>query len=263
MEFVSSVEEANAILYGMPIDQGSENKGTSLAPERVRRYFDQFFFPESGNVRSVMDVGDITEENTFEETMDKIYERTLKLFGMKRTIVGIGGNHSVSFPIVKAMARYYDNIGIIFIDAHPDCQPGYFPYGDVFGNIHSLPEVKKSVLVGIRNWSKDEYNFIKRNKIPVMRVGEFNIERIKRLMEGLDVYVSIDIDAVDPAFAPGTGWREPGGFSSREIINIVRRIAKLNIKGFDLVEVNPKIDVNDITSILGAKIIFEFVNSLP
>ena len=263
MEFVSSIEESDAILYGLPIDVGGEIKGTKDAPKKVREHIDQFFFPENKNIRRVFDVGDITEEKSFEETMDKIYERTVKLFNFNRVLVGIGGNHSITFPIVKAMGQYYDNIGIIFIDAHPDCQPGYFPYGDVFGNIYNLPQVKKSILIGIRNWSKDEYYFIQRNKIPVMEVTDFDIERIKRLMEGMNVYVSLDIDAVDPAFAPGTGWREPGGFSSREIISIIRRIAKLNVKGFDLVEINPKLDLNDITSILGSKLIFEFVNSLP
>ncbi len=262
MEFVNSIEEADAILYGVPIDVGGEIKGTSLAPGRIRKYLDQFFFPESGIVRSIIDFGDITEEKSFEETMDKIYERSLRMFGLKRVLVGMGGNHSITFPIIKAMARYYDNVGVIFIDAHPDCQPGYFPYGDVFGNIHSIPEVKKTLLLGVRNWSRDEYNFIKRNKIPTMKVGEFDVERIKRMFQDMNVYVSIDIDAVDPAFAPGTGWREPGGFTSREMINMVRKIAKLNVKGFDIVEVNPKLDINDITSILAAKMIFEFVDSL-
>ncbi len=263
MEFVNSIEEADAILYGMAVDQGSEHTGTKLAPEKVREHLDQFFFTENGVIRRILDVGDITEERTFEETMHKIYEKAVRLFDTKRVPIGIGGNHSVTYPVIRAMAQHYDNIGIVFIDAHPDCQPGYEPYGDVLGKILELPQVKKAVLIGIRNWSRDEYNFIQRNKIPVIKVGEFDIERVKKLMEGLNVYVSLDIDAIDPAFAPGTGWREPGGFTSLEMIYMLRKLAKLNVKGFDLVEINPKLDVNDITSILGAKLIFEFVNSLP
>ena len=268
MEFVNEFEETDVILVGFPVDQGTENKGCINAPAKVREQFERFYLSESGKTNRILDKGDIVEEESFEQTMDKVYNKILEFLEFQKPIISIGGNHSITFPIMKAFTKHYDNIGLVFVDAHPDCQANYFPYGDVIGQISQLEEVRKIFLIGIRNWSKDEKQFLEENKIPFIQMKDIInvsdiIKKVKEEMKDCDsVYISFDIDAIDPAFAPGTGCIEPGGLSSRQAIHLIRDLSALpNIVGFDLVEINPKKDINEITSSLGAKLIFEFVNS--
>ena len=271
MEFVDKPEEADVILVGIPMDQGTEKRGCANAPATVRSYFDNFFFSETCGVRRVLDRGDIVEENTFEHSTDKIYSKMCDLFNLKRPVITIGGNHSITFPIVKALSRFYNKLGVIHIDAHPDAQIDYYPNGDIIPNILSIPEVKKVISIGLRNWSKYEASFLEEHKIPYITMNslieagiDYCVEKIKMALHGCDcIYISFDIDSIDPAFAPGTGWIEPGGLTSRQAIELVQKLAKLeNVKGFDLVEINVKKDSKDMTSILGAKLIYEFSNAL-
>lgn len=271
MEFVDKTEEADVMLVGLPVDQGTEMRGCINGPSSVRSYFENFFFSETGKTNRILDTGDIVEENNFENTMDKVYHKFCELFSAKRPIITIGGNHSITFPIIKALARHYNKIGIIHIDAHPDCQIDYFPNGDIIPNILSITEVKKVISLGLRNWSKYERAFLEEHKVPYITMNslieagiDYCIEKIRIALRGCGcIYITFDIDSIDPAFAPGTGWIEPGGLTSRQAIELVQKLAKLeNIKGFDLVEINTKKDTKDMTSILGAKLIYEFSNSL-
>jgi agmatinase len=272
MKFVDDPEEADIILFGAPVDQGTENLGCSEAPTRVRANIDNFYLSETGNENKIFDKSDIVEGETFEKTMDNVFHKTVEFLKTDKKIICIGGNHSISLPIVEALSRFYNKIGIIHIDAHPDAQVDYYPYGDVIGAVSNIPEVEKIAMLGLRNWSKYEYEFIsKSNKIkviPMKNIADKNIksiaEEIENYLEGCDaIYVTLDMDAIDPAFAPGTGCLEPAGLTSRQIIEFLQRISQ-NEKtiGMDIVEINPNKDINDMTSILGAKIIFEFANSL-
>ena len=259
MKFAKRIEEADGILVGFPIDQGTENKGTKDAPLEIRKAFDNFYFPESAKEGKLYDVSDVVEEENFEKTMNKIENKISELLQHKKSIISIGGNHSITVPIVKAFAKKEKEFGVIFIDAHPDCQKGYFPFGDV---VSKIVEMKiPIVIIGVRNWSEDEYNFLIENKIPFLQAKDFTVEKVVSLAKKhlpKNVYVSFDIDAVDPAFAPGTGCIEPGGISSRDSINLTCIIGRnFNIIGFDLVEVNPSKDINNLTTNLAAKIILE------
>lgn len=271
MEFVNNTEEADIVLFGTPVDLGTENKGCIDAPAKIRSFFDNFYLSELAQVNRVIDKSDIVEENDFESTMDKIFNKTVDFLKMEKPIICLGGNHSVSLPILQGLSRFYEKIAVIHIDAHPDCQVDYFPYGDVIGGISKIPEVKKIVQLGIRNWSKDEYQFLMENKIHFFTASEIFEKGVDNVLSNVEesikdcdcVYITFDIDAVDPAYAPGTGCIEPGGLSSRESIRILQKLATFdNVKGLDLVEVNPNKDVNDVTSILAAKLVFEFANSL-
>ena len=270
MEFIENPDSADFFLLGLPIDQGTENQGCSEAPSQIRKGFDNIFLSENGNIRGVYDHSDVVEEDKFEDTMDKIFNKTRELLKARKPMIFLGGNHSVTIPIVQAYSRHFDKIGVVFIDAHPDCQPGYYPYGDVIGSLNSIDEVTELMLVGIRNWSRNEYQFLIENRIPFITMQDifekkmdYILDRIKEQMSDVDaIYISLDIDAIDPAFAPATGWIEPGGLSSRQTLQLIKELAKLKkVAGLDIVEVNPAKDVNNMTSILSAKIISEFIGS--
>ena len=122
------------------------------------------------------------------------------------------------------------------------------------------------ILVGLRNWHKDEYEFLKKNKIRYFPMKDLTQENLHDITDSImyiakkfsPLYISIDIDVIDPAFAPGTGYPEPAGLTPRQFLYILHRIKNLkNIKIIDLVEINPEKDKNNLTSKLGAKIIAE------
>ena len=261
MKFAKTIEEADVILVGFPIDQGTENKGTKDAPAEIRKAFDNFYFSENAKESKIYDTSDVVEEENFEKTMEKIEKKITELLEYKKPIISIGGNHSITAPIIKGFAKKEKRFGVIFIDAHPDCQKDYFPFGDV---VSKIVEMKiPIVIIGIRNWSKDEYNFLIKNKVPFLQAKDFAIEKAIELAKKhlpKKAYISFDIDAVDPAFAPGTGCIEPGGISSRDSLSLLYGISRnFNIIGFDLVEVNPSKDVNNLTTNLAAKIVNEMV----
>ena len=265
MKFVDKPEEADAILVGFPVEQGTENTGCADAPSKIREALDNFYFSESAKENKVFDASDVVEQETFEKTMQQIEKKISSLLVHGKKIVSIGGNHSVSLPIITAFSKNYKNMGVVFIDAHPDCHKGYFPFGDVTSK---LIEMKVPVvMIGLRNWSKDEHEFLISNNIPFLQAKDFTVEKTVALVEkhlaDKEIYVSIDIDAVDPAFAPGTGCIEPGGMSSRELLNLLYNIgAKNKIIGADIVEISPSRDINNMTVNLGAKIILELIDSV-
>lgn len=265
MKFVGSPEKADAILVGFPVEQGTENKGCADAPSKVREALDNFYFSENAREKNVFDASDTVEAENFEKTMQKIESKIDGLLKYKKKIISIGGNHSITAPIITAFSKHYKKLGVVFIDAHPDCQKGYFPFGDVLSKIIELKI--PVVLIGLRNWSKDEYGFLTRHKIPYLQAKDFSLEKAARLVKkylgNSQIYLSIDIDAVDPVFAPGTGCIEPGGFSSRELLNLLYNIGeKSKVVGADLVEINVSRDINNMTSALGAKLILEIVDSV-
>ncbi len=261
MIFVEKPENSEAILIGFPVDKGTENKGCKDAPFEIRKALDNFYFSENAKSKKVFDASDVVEEKTFEETMKKIKNKISKFLEFKKRIVSIGGNHSITLPIVEAFNKKYENLGVVFIDAHPDCQKNYFPFGDV---IRKINEINIPILlIGLRNWSEDEYKFLIENNISFLQAKDFSIEKaidlINKKFDGKNIYVSLDIDAIDPSFAPGTGCIEPCGLNSRDVLELIKKIK--NKIGFDLVEINPKKDINNLTINLGAKIIFEIINN--
>ena len=127
-------------------------------------------------------------------------------------------------------------------------------------------DASKVIIVGLRNWHSNEYNFLKDKKVKYFTMKEVFERGVREICDSVmfvakqwpSLYLSIDIDAVDPAFAPGTGHKSPGGLTSRELLYFVQRLMNLhNLKMFDIVEINPAKDVNNLTVKLGAKIIRE------
>lgn len=200
-----------------------------------------------------------------------IYEKAFA--NMKEKTLFVGGDHSVSYPLTRAFFDNCQNSGkepcLIVFDAHPDCmEPMQEPTHEEW--LRKLVEdgfpPQNILLVGVRNFWKDELIFLKEKGIRAINISRFlgNIEQVcDSIMEfssGKELYVSIDIDVIDPAFAPGTGYKEIGGLTSRQFIYLIQRIKKMkNLRMVDLVEINPEKDIDSLTVKLGAKIISELV----
>lgn len=235
-----------------------------LAPDRVIEKTRELFMSEEGILPN-FDVDSVNVIDIVEETNKNIYSKALSVLKENVRPLFLGGAHSVTFHILKAFSEVYpENAGIIIFDAHPDA----LSPDDLLCALVNQDVVKKEniILVGIRNWDKDEIEFIRKNKIKYFPMKEIIANGVHEVSDSFmsvaknfsDLYLSIDIDVLDPAFAPGTGHTEPGGLSTRELLFFLHRLKRLqNLRAYDLVEINPSKDVKDMTSKLGAKIVVE------
>ena len=225
---------------------------------------------------NLFDLEEIHLDNSnLEKSNELIYKNSLDAFEKKPKTIFLGGDHSISFSTTKAFLDYCKNEKkepcLIVFDAHADCMtPMKEPTHEEW--LRALVEygfpTKNILLVGTRNWWKDETEFIKKNNIRTISINQLK-ENLVDVCDGImefsnnkELYISIDIDFIDPAFAPGTGYREPGGLSSREFIYLIQRMNKIkNLRAIDIVEINSEKDKqnNNITIKLGAKILAEFL----
>ncbi|UZE93754.1 MAG: arginase family protein [Candidatus Pacearchaeota archaeon] len=202
-------------------------------------------------------------------------EENIKIISEKATdflnkdfVVFLGGDHSISFPLVRAFSSLNKNVGIIIFDAHADCmKPMKEPTHEEW--LRALVEQgfdpKNITLIGLRKVEQEEMDFLKEKGIKCFFMKELFSdfkETVDLIIEKAykfdSLYLSIDIDVIDPTFAPGTGYIEPGGLSSKEFLYMIQRLVLLkNLKAVDLVEINPDKDINNLTIKLGTKIIEE------
>lgn len=243
-------------------------KGTEKAPDRIAGLLGQFWLGESGKI-PVFSVSEAkVVASNLGETTKAITE---KVKSAKENFAVVGGDHFISNPAFRGFASNFENPGIIVFDAHADLMPaveGALTHEDWLRELIEKKVVPKEnvIIVGLRNIDKQESMFIRRNSIKNFAMKEIAAEGMKEVCDAVmaaaknfgALYVSVDIDVADPAFAPGTGYLEPAGMTSRELLYFLQRIRLLkNFKGMDIVEVLPEKDINDITSKLAAKIIAE------
>ena len=222
-----------------------------------------------------LDLEEIHLDNfDLEKTNKLIYENAFDSYDKDRVIF-LGGDHSISYSLTRAFLDYCQNDGeepcLIVFDAHPDLMPASeFPTHEEW--LRKLIEdgfsPENVLLVGIRNSDKEEIRFIKEKKIRIISMNQLllNLEdscdTIMEFSNGRELYLSLDIDVVDPAFAPSTGYLESGGLTSREMIYLIQRINKMkNLRAVDIVEINSETDKKkeNITIKLGAKILSELL----
>ncbi|MBS3115656.1 arginase family protein [Candidatus Woesearchaeota archaeon] len=243
--------------------------GAKDAPDKIQEQLHDLHANEAG-IKPNFEFEEIEVDNfKIEASHNNIYKKILTL---KEKSIILGGDHSISYPCFKAFASNNKNAGIIVFDAHPDLMDkvGIDSQEDWLRSLISegIVDKNKVIVIGVRNSDRIETDFADENRLSIYymnKIFEYKIENIcEAVMEKIrkweNVYLSVDIDAVDPAFAPGTGYKEPGGFTSRELIYFIQRLNKLNnIKMIDIVEVNPSLDVADLTSKLAAKIMTELI----
>lgn len=255
-------------LLKIPFSKGSlgKSEGCKLAPDKIANLVEEFWFSED-KALPMFDIENVDiDQNNLTLTHNNIFK---KISEIKTNFIALGGDHSITYSTFKAFAQNFNNPGIIIFDAHPDLMPPKNLDHETY--LRKLIEdniVKKEniILIALRNWDDEEYKYIQDNRIKIYPMKNISMEGIQNICDGLmsvakdwdALYLSIDIDAVDPAFAPGTGYTEPAGLTSRELLYLIHRIKLLkNLKAIDIVEVNPEKDINDMTCRLGAKLCVE------
>jgi len=262
---------------GIPFDIGTTNRsGARFGPAAIRaasRMLVDGAHPQFWNEPAAMDVADIGD---FATALGDIPGSMALIEGQAQRIghlVTFGGDHGVTLPLLRALARRHGPPALIHFDAHVDTWPDSFGqplgHGSVFYRAieEGLVQPQHMIQIGIRSpMSREVYDWTMGRGItvvPALDVHEAGpaavAARIRDTVGPVPVYLSFDIDVLDPAFAPGTGTPEVGGIASWQAQAILRRLAGLDFIGFDLVEVAPAYDVAEITALAGATMAWEYL----
>jgi len=265
-------ENSKAVIYGMPMDfTVSFRPGSRFGPARIREVsigLEEYspYLDKSITDMTYFDAGDLLLPfGNAARSLDIIGEFVGKLLADDKFPIGLGGEHLVSWPIFQEVFKKYPDLAIIHFDAHADLRESY--EGEPLS--HSTPLRKAAGLIGgkniyqfgIRSGSREEFQYAREN----INFHPFEVlEPLKKVLPelaGRPVYVTIDIDVLDPSAAPGTGTAEAGGITSKELLDAVHAIARsnVNVVGCDLVEVAPAYDPTEQTQIVAAKVIREML----
>lgn len=269
-------------IVGIPFDGGATSfrSGARFGPRKIREAsllmwgHNRYFKIAPLDVLKTIDYGDVAvEPASLETTVELISSEVAKVIDTGSTVIALGGDHSIAFPLLKSHAAKFGPVALVQFDAHVDTEKDRLDHGTPFRHAadEGLINTNAWVQVGIRgpvSYSQ-EVEEAKQLGAHVLDINEcfkigipHVIQTIRERIGKHPAYVSLDIDVVDPAFAPGTGTPEVGGFTSYQILQLVRGLKGLNFVGFDLVEVSPPYDSAEITSILAANLVFEYLSLL-
>jgi agmatinase len=252
-------------LIGFRFDENSSfMRGAAEAPPLIRaalRSDAANMWSESGldlGAESVLfDAGDI-EPSAGEEMNARIERSISELLERDLKPISLGGDHSITVPIIRAFSKKYDRLSILHFDAHPDLydefQENQYSHACPFARIMEEKLVNRLVQVGVRTMNGHQRDQAARFGVEVIEMKDWRDDLV--LEFDSPVYISFDMDGLDPAFAPGVSHREPGGLSTRAAINVIQNI-KGRVVGADIVEFNPQMDPSNITATVCAKLLKE------
>lgn len=278
----SELAGLDVALLGIPFDGGtSYRSGSRFGPRDIRqnssliRPYNPALQVSPFDVLKVADVGDVDVNPIgIEDTFSRAEHAVGEILDAKVIPLCVGGDHSLSLPILRAVAKRHGPVGMVHFDSHQDMWEEYFGnkyfHGTPFRRAieEKLLDTKRMIQIGIRGplYGPEDFDFGKKHLVRVItadQVAQVGVAWVKEQMlavRGGPVYLSFDIDGVDPAFAPGTGTPEVGGLTSREALELVRALVGLQLVGADMVEVSPPYDHAGITSMLAANIMFEILS---
>ena len=275
------VSHCDVAIVGIPFDAGTSYRpGARFGPQAIRqasRHLRTQYHPaydtEPFAEQQVADAGDIScNPYNIEKAVLEIQKGATELLGKVDRIISLGGDHTIALPLLRAVNHYHGPVALVHFDAHLDTWDTYYgaPYthGTPFRRAaeEKLFLESASMHVGIRGplYSRDDLKNDKELGFKVIHCDEFQSEGIDHVVKRIrdrvgdnPMYLSIDIDVLDPAHAPGTGTPEIAGMSSRELVGVLRGLAGLNIISADVVEVSPAYDHAELTSLSAATTVFE------
>lgn len=277
----------DACFVGVPMDIGASNRsGTRYGPRQIRsesvllRPYNMATRAAPFDSLSVADIGDVPI-NTFHlpRTIDIISEfYTENILKYDCIPLTLGGDHTLTLPILRAIAQKYGPVGLVHVDAHADVNATMFgepiSHGSVFYRAveEGLLDTARVIQIGLRGtgYAAEDFDWSRQQGFRVVQAEELwhrtltpLMEEVRKMMGEGAVYVTYDIDSFDPSVAPGTGTPEFGGLTTAQGLEVVRGLRGLNIVGADLVEVSPPYDPYGNTALLGANILYEILCVLP
>jgi len=287
LEDVRRCGEYDVAVLGVPLDAGTTYRpGTRFGPQGMRQIsalYGTYSFELAVDLREtigICDLGDVfTIPGNIEKSFDQIDKAVGHVYASGALPVVLGGDHSIGYPTVRGVARNLDGrLGIIHFDRHVDTQET-----DLDERMHTTPwfhatdipnvPAKNLVQLGIGGWQapRPGVKVCRERETTIMTVNDcvdmgldVAVERaLEVAWDGADaVWLSFDVDCLDAAFVPGTGWPEPGGFLPREVLKLVRGVAARGLAGIEIVECSPPYDNAEITSLMGVRVIADVLGTL-
>lgn len=271
MASCGSYGEARCVLVGVPMDYTcSFRPGTRFGPQKIREVstgIEEYsvYMDKSLDDALFYDCGDLDlPVGNVERSLERIGASAEEIITDGKFPLFIGGEHLISAPVIgRAFRKYGEELVVVQFDAHADLREGYlgcnYSHASAVRRLLDFMPGKNIYQFGIRSGTREEFEFARDNT----NLFRFDVlEPLKKAIPsigGRPVYLTVDIDVADPSYANGTGTPEPGGISSRELLEAVHAFRGLNLVGFDLVEVSPPYDASDRTAVLAAKIIRDVI----
>ncbi|MHB1645952.1 MAG: agmatinase [bacterium] len=266
----TSYGNSDIVILGIPMDYTASNiPGSRFAPKRVRELsltLENYSPILNGTIDSKFhDAGDLVLPwGNFNKSLELIENISNKFIIDGKKIISIGGDHLITLPLVSQYVKKYPDITVIHIDAHTDLRDEWsnetYSHATVIKRVYELIEEGNLYQFGIRSGSFEEFEFAKEHTHLFKNDVLEPLKKVIGSLKNKPIYLTIDIDILDPAFAPGTGYLEAGGISSRELLDSVYLIiSQLDVVGVDLVEVCPPTDISDRTSAIAAKLLREII----
>ena len=268
---IKKTHEFQFAILGIPFDEKScYMRGVSKGPRAIRAASTGDAinpWTESGvnleEETNIVDLGDLDVSGSFWDVFTKTEDKVREILAKKAVPIIMGGDHSLTYPIVKAFASKYDRLDILHFDAHPDLYDELYgdrySHGCPFARIMEEGLAAHLVQVGIRAATGEHRDLALKRGIKMIEMKD--LTGALTLHFDNPLYISFDVDALDPAFAPGVSHHEAGGLSTRQALNLLHDL-KGNIVGLDVVEVNPDRDPAGITAAAAVKIIMEVMGKI-
>ncbi|MDA0106752.1 agmatinase [Vibrio mediterranei] len=267
--------DADVVVLGVPLDMATSGRpGARLGPDAIRRAsvnlaWEGKKFPWDFNVfdkTKVIDSGDLVFDcGDAEDFTYRLEAATSEILKSGKTMLALGGDHFITLPILRAYAKHHGEMALIHFDAHTDtyANGSSYDHGTMFYHApkEGLISAKHSIQIGIRTeYDYDDHGF---KVINAMQANDQSVDeivsQIRETIGDKPVYITFDIDCLDPAFAPGTGTPVCGGLNSDKVLKIIRALAGINVVGMDVVEVSPPYDQSELTALAGATIALELL----
>ena len=277
---VNSISKADIVVLGVPDESRShaKRKGASKGPDSVRRASNYYeFFERDGKIIPISPMSGTLENKKIMDggnlSRNDLYKKVFGIISINKIPITIGGDHSLTTIILKAMNDSFEEekISLLYFDAHPDFVSSTRNYyGSVITDSSNYINFDKSVLIGIRAAEKEELRNASRKGLEIITPIDIinygindTIKRIVAKCESTKVYISIDLDCMDPGVAPGVSVPTPGGLFPLDLIYMIKKICEnLQIVGMDIVELCPDYDLNQNTANHASRILMETIASL-
>lgn len=282
----ATAEGLDACFVGIPMDIGASHRaGTRFGPRQIRaesamiRPYNMWSRISPFDHMQVADIGDIAT-NTFDlkqsvQLIERAYDEILQHDAVP---LGLGGDHTLALPVLRSIAKKHGPVGLVHVDAHADINDEMFgekiAHGTPFRRAveEGLLDCSRVIQIGLRatGYSDDDFDWPRRQGFRVVQAEECwhksltpLMQEVRQQMGDKPIYLTFDIDSLDPAYAPGTGTVEIGGLTTIQALEIIRGLAGVNLVGCDLVEVSPPYDQSGATAVIAANLLYEMLCVLP
>ena len=257
-------DSADIVMLGLPFDGTvSYRPGSRFAPEQIRlaswglEEYSPYFDKDLADV-NFHDVGDLEFPlgNTY-KTLDQIEENVEQIYKDRKRVFGIGGEHLVTLPEVKAVSKFYDDLAIVHFDAHTDLREEYMgeemSHSAVIRHISKFVNPNNIKQIGIRSGMKEEWEFMEKHNTLCKQYNDLDS------LKGKKVFITVDLDCLDTSIMPGTGTPEVGGMTFNELVGWFKYLKDFDIVGADVVELAPDYDASGASTAVATKVIRELL----